>query len=273
MGCASTDTGNRRAPQAASGVVTWVASDIGRVVSSDDQRILWTYLITLRNAGDRAIQFESVERAVVSSSTDTIGGTPTREPFRRTLAAGSELRVPASDNWGWIQPANRTFGGAATLGAITAIRRFSGTDDRGTPIEVEVRIQLSPSVGVLARPPVMPRRVPTPTTLASAGDLATLVGSWRGSYRMDGTLLDVPIEVTILADGTFQVAESEPVTNRFTRTLRVKDGGLDYSGGRDRGTLTYHEIAGRRMLLGQVSQTNGRSYAIYLEAQEPTRAP
>jgi hypothetical protein len=37
--------------------------------------------------------------------------------------------------------------------------------------------------------------------------------------------------------------------------------------------LTYHEIAGRRMLLGQVSQTNGRSYAIYLEAQEPTRAP
>lgn len=279
LGCASVETGGRGESRGSSGVVTWEVSDIGRVLSSDNQRIRWSYLITLRNTSDRVIQLERAERATITRHSEVVGGTPTSQPFGRTLGARSELRIPTADNWGWLPGANTAFGGAATLDSITAFRRFTGADDRGAPIDIQVRVRLDPSVGLLARPPTPPRSLPPPKTL-EASDFATLVGVWRGSYRLDGTLLDVPIEVTILADGTFQIAENEPVTNRFRRTVQVKDGGLDLSGDRDRGTLTLHEIGSRRMLAGRVSQPGGQpgttsstlEYAIYLEAQAPKSA-
>jgi hypothetical protein len=89
---------------------------------------------------------------------------------------------------------------------------------------------------------------------------------------MDGSLLDVPIELTVLTDGTGEVAENEPVTNRFRRALRVKDGGLEYSGDRERGTLMLHETEGRRLLAGRISQIDGPPYALYLEEQRTTSA-
>jgi hypothetical protein len=112
-----------------------------------------------------------------------------------------------------------------------------------------------------------PASLAAPRTLGSDRDLASLAGVWRGSYRLDGALLDVPFEVTIGADGTCQVAENDPVTVRFRRSVRVKDGGLQYAGDRERGTLTLHEAQGRRALAGRVNQIDGPSYTIYLEAQ------
>ena len=266
MGCASVQPGSQAPSRGTSGGVMWEVSDIGRIVSSDNQRIRWSYLVHLLNTGERVIQLDRVERAIGVASGEVIGGTPTSEAFRRTLRARSTLRIPTSDSWGWVSRSTPVFGGATTLGAVTAFRRFSGTDDSGAPVEIQVRVRLDPSVGLLAKPPTSPQHLPSPTRLEFASDLARVVGPWRGSYRQDGTPFDVPIEVTILANGDFVVAENEPVTNRFSRRVQVRDGALDYSGGRDRGTLTFYESAGKRMLVGSVSVPDIPSYAIYLEA-------
>jgi hypothetical protein len=171
-----------------------------------------------------------------------------------------------------LSRANTTFGGAATLRSITVYRTFIGTDDRGAPVRIEVLLRLDPSTGVLARPLVAPSSLPAPSVLSSADGLAGLVGLWRGSYRVDDTLLDVPFTATIVADGTVSLAENEPVTNRFSRKVQVKDGGLEFSGDRERGTLRLHELTGRRMLVGRITPIEGPSYAIYLEAQAPASA-
>ncbi len=160
-------------------------------------------------------------------------------------------------------------GGAATLRPITVYRTFSGTDDRSTSVQVQVRLQLDPSVGLLAKPPTTPPNLPARSTVGSADGLASLVGLWRGSYRNEDSLLDVPLAATILADGTVSLAENEPVTNRFSRTVQVRDGGLEYSGGSERGTFNLYEMSGRRMLVGRVSPTEGRPYAVHLEAPAP----
>jgi hypothetical protein len=251
-------------------VVTWEVSDIGRIVSANNQTIRWSYLITLRNTGDRPIQLERVERAVITTSTEAVGGMPTSRAFRRTLAAGSELQYSAADSWGWMNSSSR---GVESLRAITAYRRFSGTDDRGQPVEIPVSVRLDPSVGQLARPAIPSRNLP-PTKAVALGDMSTLVGLWRGSYRYVDTLLDVPITVTIGADGKFQVSENAPVTNHYTRTVRVKNGGLDYSGQGEHGTLTVYDLGPMRALVGEITEPGGRPgsdarLTIYLESTAP----
>jgi hypothetical protein len=268
VGCAAVEPASPARLQGVSGPVTWEVSDMGRVVSSDNQRIRWSYLVVLRNPSDRVIELYRIERAMTGDAPEMVGGSAV-SPFRRTLGARSELRVPVSDSWGWLARSNTMFGGAATLRPMVAFRSFSGTDDHGTPIQIPVRVRLDPSVGRLARPATMPARLPTPTTIDSDRGLVSLAGVWRGSYQVEGSLLDVPFELTIVADGTCQVAENEPVTNRFRRAIRVKDGGLEYSGDRERGILALHETGGRRMLVGRVSQIDGPPYAVYLEAQSP----
>jgi hypothetical protein len=273
VGCASVEPGRPGQLQGSAGPVTWEVSDIGRVVSADNQRIRWSFLITLRNTSDRVIQLEHVTRALTSDYSDTIGGAPAPQPFRRTLGARSELRVPAAENWGWLATTGTPqFGGAATLRGITAFRTFSGTDDGGAPVQVQVRLRLDRSTGRLAQPATMPKGLPAAKPLASDRDLTGVAGVWRGSYRMENTLLDVPFELKILENGTCEVAENDPVTNRYRRTVRVKDGGVEYSGDRERGTLTLHEAGGRRALAGRISQVDGPPYAIYLEAQGATAA-
>ena len=272
--CATSDTANS-AKSSATGVagpLTWEISDIGRVVSADNQRVRWSYLITLRNTSDRVIQVQRMERATDTGPVESWGGTPSSQAFRRTIGARGELRVPTSESWGWASRANTAFGGAATLHAIRVYRTFIGTDDRGAAVRVQVRLQLDPSTGTLARPPVAPASLPAPNVLSSADGLASLVGLWRGSYRVDDTLLDIPVSATIVADGTISLSENEPVTNRFSRKVQVKDGGLEYSGDRERGTLRLHELTGRRMLVGRITPIEGRSYAVYLEAQAPASA-
>ena len=99
---------------------------------------------SLRNPSDRVIQFEQVERAIVIDSGNAVGGTPTSQPYRRTLGARGELHFSAVDNWGWLPQSNTTFGGAAMLRSVTAFRRFIGKDDSGRPVEIDVRVRLDP---------------------------------------------------------------------------------------------------------------------------------
>jgi len=271
VGCASGGLDGGGVIRGSSEEVTWEISDIGRIVSADNQRIRWSYMITLRNSSDRPIQLERVERAVTTSSAEAIGGTPTSRAFRRTLAARSELRYPAADTWGWMNTSSR---GAETLRAITAHRRFIGTDEAGMPIEISVRLRLDPSVGRLAKPRTPPQNLPPANTLGPS-DMTSLVGSWRGSYRFDNTLLDVPTMVTISADGTFHVSDNDPVTERYTRTVRVKDGKLDYSGRGEHGTLTLYGLGAKRMLVGQLTQPGDQPgsdtrFTIYLESTDPS---
>jgi hypothetical protein len=271
-GCASVGTDGGGGSHGTSGVITWEVSDIGRILSADNQRIRWSYVITIRNTGDRAIQLDRVERAISSTRQDVTGGTPTSRPYRQRIEAQSTVRYAANEEWGW-RPNSGTvgFGGVTTVGTITSYRRFFGSYEGGAAIEVEARVRLDPSVGVLATPPTRPDTLPPPRQLGSS-DLGTMVGLWRGSYRVDQTRLDIPIEADIQPDGTVRIAENLPVTNRFSRTVQVKDGGLEYSGNRERGTLTLHEGAGKRMLVGRVSPPDGGAYAVYLEAQAPVPA-
>src|SRR5262245_26099373 len=251
VGCASASTDKA---QGTSGSVTWEVSDIGRILSADNQRVRWSYVITLRNTGDRPARFERLERAITMSGLDSIGGTPTSRTYSQTLAAGAELRYAAVDTWGWLSGSggNSTFGGAATLRSVTAYRRFIGTDDRSAPIQVLVTVRLDPTIGRLSRPPTPPANLPPATTLRYSGDLTRVTGSWRGSYRYEESLLDIPIQATILADGSTTVAENDPVTHRFNRRILVKDGGLEFLGGQDRGSFTFHEVQDRRLLVGRV---------------------
>jgi hypothetical protein len=274
MGCASTETQSRDQLQGTAGPITWAVSDIGRLVSSENQRIRWSYLITLRNSSDRAFQLERVERALTAQSPEMVGGSPTSTPFWRTLGARSELRVPTSDSWGWASTANSAFGGAATLKPVLVFRRFSGKEDKGAPIDILVRVRLDSSVGQLARPPRPPAVLPPSKSLEGAS-MASLVGRWRGSYRQDGTLIDVPLSVTVRPDGTFEFSENEPPTNSFDRPFQVKNGQLEYTGSRGRATLTLHDGGSKRMLVGHLVDTDVRlglsgapeaRYAIYLEA-------
>jgi hypothetical protein len=279
MGCASMGTETPSEYRGSAGAVNWTVSDIGRVVSSDNQRIRWSYLITLRNAGDRVIQLERVERAMTAQSPEMVGGAPTSSPLWRTLGARSELRIPTSDSWGWAPRSNAAFGGAATLRPVTVFRKFIGKDDRGAPVEIQVRVPLHSAVGRLVSPPTRPQTLPPATTLG-AGSMASLVGPWRGSYRPEGTLLDVPIAVTVLADGTFEFAENEPPTNRFSRPFQTKNGALEYTGSRGRATLTLHESGGKRMLAGDLVDADVRlgmsspesRFAVYLEPAVSTSA-
>src|SRR5262249_48718524 len=168
---------------------------------------------------------------------------------------------------------NATSRGSETLRAVTAYRRFIGKDDAGMPIDISVRLQLDPSIGRLVKPLTPPSNLPAVSTLGP-GDMASLVGSWRGSSRCDNPLLDVPTMVTISADGTLRIADNDPVTDHYTRTVRVKDGKLDYSGRGEHGTLTLYGLGADRMLLGQVTQPGDRPgsdsrLTIFLKPTEP----
>jgi hypothetical protein len=152
---------------------------------------------------------------------------------------------------------------------VTFERRFVGKDAEGRALAVPVRVILDPSVGKRTRP------IPAVGSLPAArairpDDLGSLAGRWRGSYRVQN--FDVPLEVTIRENGSFEAAENDPVTNRFGGTFRVEDGKLAFTQRNDTGTVTLHEGGDRRILAGQIRGSRGSppaavSYAIRLEAE------
>lgn len=266
-GCASVSPGGPgREFQGASGPVAWEVVDIGQVVSTDGQRMRWTYRIVLRETAGSTVQFERLERGS-RGGPEAFGGALRPQPFQRTLWPNSEIREPFVETWGWASYSPQ-FGGAATIGALNVEYRFVGKDAGGQGITVTVRVRLDRSIGKVARP--LPATSPPGAARPlDPSDLETLAGTWRGAYRMLGgaTSFDIPVEFTLRPDGSFEANENDPVTNRFTGTVRVLDGKLAYSQRNDRGTLSVHESDGRRTIFGQVGGPPGSpsTYTLRLE--------
>jgi hypothetical protein len=242
-GCATSPRGREQG-------VVWEVTDVGQVVSQDNQRFLWSYAVMLRETAGRVVRFEQMVRSSQGSS-EQIGGSPQTVPFARTLPANGELRVYFTDSWGWTEH-SVVFGGASALRTLRVERRLVGRDDAGNRVVVAVRIDLNRSVGRLGRPtPVS--TPPPPERRLGPDDLPVLVGLWRGAYRPAPATFDIPLEVAIHGDGSVQGGEYDPVVNRFSGTARLADGRLDLSLGGDRGTLTLHEAAGQRVLVGDLA--------------------
>ena len=101
-------------------------------------------------------------------------------------------------------------------------------------------------------------RLPTtgplpPAKALAAGDLASLAGFWRGAYRADQGEFDIPLQVVIEPNGSFEAGENDPVTIRSRGTLSIRERRIACSWGRDTGVLTLHEGEGKRIVTGHVS--------------------
>jgi hypothetical protein len=231
--------------------VTWEVTDIGQLVSSTGQGMRWSFAIVLKETAGSVIQFERIEWGSYTVGTSHIGGTPVSRPFGRTLPANGELRYSTSESWGWHGPA-QVFGGAATLPRLTVEYRFIGKTGGGQPVKALVRVHLDRNVGKVVTP--LPTTGPLPPAKALApGDLASLAGSWQGSYRIDQREFDIPLQVVIEPNGSFETAENDPVTIRSRGTLSIREERIAFSWGRDTGNVTLHEAEGRRILAGHVS--------------------
>ena len=254
-GCATEGTSSApRALRGVSGPVEWEIRDIGRLVSLDGQRMRWSFAILLREATGSTIQFERVERGSYAPGMEIIGGTAESRPFVRTLTPNSEMSYPVPESWGWDRShaTRHAFGGAGTISPLTVEYRFAGKDSAGGAVTVLARIRLDRSVGRAVTPRPTTGPLP-PMKNLDAADLPSLAGAWAGSYRADRGDFDVPIEVVIRPDGSFEVGENDPVTNRFRATVRIRDGKLAYTHGSDSGDLTLYEGDGKRVLSGHVS--------------------
>lgn len=273
-GCATSAIDGPSQVRGTAGPVAWEVTDMGQLVSLDGDRMLWSYVVVLRETAGTSIQFERMERDYYMPGLpgrEMRGGGLTSTPFRRSLAANSELRVPLSDNFGWTSSA--PFGGTATLRTLTVERRFIGADAQGRPITIVVRLHLDRSVGRLTTPLATAGPLPPPRILTAA-DLAGLAGTWRGSYRTNRgrNEFDIPLEASIASDGSVELAEYEPVTRRFRATLSVRDGRLAYTAGNNSGTFDLHEGGGRRVLFGRISSPGEGgtvSFTVRLETTAP----
>jgi hypothetical protein len=279
----ATSSSTSGGPRGAAGPVTWEVVDIGLLSSIDNLRFRWSYAVVLRNTGSVFVDLKQVETSYLALGTgDVIGGTPTMEPFVHSVAPNAELRVPEVDDWGWVSPSAPAFGGAATLEAITAVRRYVGTDATGSPVAIPVRLQLHRGVGKRSSPPRAPASLPAPERLR-APDLPHVSGQWRGSHRPSGGVFDIPLELTVSPDGMFEGGVNDPVTSPFGGHVRIVDGWVHLSAGSDSGRLGLYYVGAKHVLAGTVSgpREGGQtaSYAVYLErvlpagAAPPPRAP
>src|SRR5262245_46273217 len=223
--CATSLGGTRNQITGAAGPVEWEVTDVGRIDRADGMRTRWSFTIVLREKAGTSIQFERVESGSRAANMDVIGGM-SQNTFNRRLEAGSELRYSVSESWGWASqaPGNR-FGGMARLGNLTIERRFIGRDANGRAIVVPVRMELHQGFGRRSRQPASSEAPLPPARQLQATDLAGLAGRWEGYYDQSNGF-HVPVEAAIREDGTVEFAENDPVTNRFRRSLSIRDGRL-----------------------------------------------
>jgi hypothetical protein len=220
-----------------SGPVTWEVVNLRQQVSADGQETRWSYTLVLRETAGRAIQFERVQGGAYGGGIESVPGDM---KFEYKLNAKSELRV----NDGAVLHSRLG-------GAVSVFERFLGRDDAGRPITVDVRIPLAAGAG--RGPSEMggaPRPLP-PAKPLRGEDLKSLAGTWHGYYR-DDKGFEIPVEMVVREDGSFQTTEGDPPRNRVRGSLAVRDGQLVYSRGNETGTLTLHEMGGTRILQGSV---------------------
>ncbi len=62
----------------------------------------------------------------------------------------------------------------------------------------------------------------------------------------------MPVEAAIREDGTVEVGENDPVTNRIRGSLTIRDGRVWYAG-RDSGELVLHQEGATRLLVGRLT--------------------
>jgi hypothetical protein len=194
------------------------------------------------------VEFETVERSVLGQLSVEAAQTSV---FTRRLAPNSELRLPVWDGVFQHTHASGTFGGVGQT-RVSVLRRFSGKDQTGKPIAVEVTVHLDSSTG---------KRMPEPTAIAlppaivvQPDDLRTLAGTWRGYFR-DGSPFALPLQFTVAENGTFEGAIDAPVTSRARGSLVIRDGRIAYTRGPDTGFLTLHQQGNQRVLDGTISGT------------------
>lgn len=242
-GCASSPDGMGRNLTGVSGPVEWEVTDVGRVERPDGMRSRWSYTILLREKAGMAIQFERIERGAQGHTLET--SSVARIPFSRRLEPRAELRYSAVDSWGWVSYAATQFGGTAALGSLTIERRFIGRDSRGQEIVVPVRVELHRGFGRRSRQPSSQDQPLPPTRHLQAGELTSLAGRWEGYYQEVG--FQVPVAAVIGNDGSVEIAENDPVTNRFRASVSIRDGRVWYSG-RETGEYVLHQDGARQVL-------------------------
>ena len=241
------------------GPVEWEIIDVGRIDSVDGNRSMWSYTIVLKETAGVPIQFERIERGAQSPT--LVSGGIGRTDFTRRLEARGELRYSATDDWGWVRESGPQFGGISQLGALTMERHFIGKDPQGQAVVVPVRVALDRSFGRKSRQPSRGELATPPAKSLQPQDLKSLAGRWEGYYRTRN--FEIPIEAIIREDGSVDVGEYDPVTNRFRRTLSVREGRVWVSA-RDTIELTYHEGGGRYVLAGHLIPATGADAAARL---------
>jgi hypothetical protein len=254
-GCATT-----RHPGGAAGPIEWEIIDVGRIDSGNGNRSRWSYTIVLREQAGISVQFERIERGARAYTLET-GGIG-RTDFNRRLEAKGELRYSTTDDWGWVRSLDPQFGGTSRLGALAMERRFVGKDAQGRTVVVPVRVVLDRSFGRTSRQPPKTESTP-PARSLQPQDLRILAGRWEGYYRTPD--YQIPIEAVIRDDGSVEFGENDPVTNRFRRTLSVREGRVGYVA-RESIELTYHEGGGRSVLAGHLTLSDASTrLPIWLE--------
>lgn len=243
-GCASVGSGAPDQLRGSSGPVSWEVVNLRQRSAPDGKEIRWYYTLVLKETAGRAINFEKEERGAEGLR---VRGSNQEWTFQQRLAASSELRlnyrdgIYITDTPGFGQAPGGQYG-------MAVFRRYHGKDDAGNPVTITVRITLSPSSGKNVRQAATSGPLP-PLRNLRPGELNGLAGKWQG-YTRDEKGFEIPLELTIREDGSFDAAEDEPVINRFRGTLSVRDGQILYSQRNDTGTLTLHEGGGRRVLVG-----------------------
>jgi hypothetical protein len=126
----ATDTQSRGGLTGSSGPITWEVTDLKVRHSGDRKLIRWYYTLVLRETEGRAIQFETLQSGIYGPGVDT--STLRKGGFTSRLAAHSELRL----NYAPYMRSN-------VGGAMIVFYRFSGRDDSGRAVTLDVRVPLS----------------------------------------------------------------------------------------------------------------------------------
>jgi hypothetical protein len=239
-----------------SGSVTWEVVDIAQYVAADGRAIRWDYTVVLKEMSGTTVTFDRVEAQTKGDArSGLMAGAEVRD-FRRRLEANSELRLNESYTVYFTDAAvSRPLENPASRENYTRYLRYSGKSGTGAEVPVLVSFPLNAGIGRKVEPPKMTASLPPPRSLRP-DELTTLMGTWIGSYRTEFGI-DIPIRVTVNEGGAFEVAEGNPVRNRFTGSLSILGDKVQWYSGADSGPFTFHEGGGQRVLVGRVTGQRG----------------